>query len=454
MASSESQTDAIKELLRKSAAHHKGEAACVDAASSTLERFQITVKSNDSVVSKMYSFTEDTSSAVLQMLSSLEEVDDQMGALNKIVEDTLVKTSEMSEGFSEVTTHTQELAHESDELASSISEIIQSIHLVEQHAATNRELSQKVTTHAKAGVTAINRSAAGMSSIRVSFDQMNTLIMSLGGRADEIESILKVINHIAEKTNLLALNAAIIAAEAGEQGRSFTVVADEIRQLAAQTSASTNDIEGKIASVQSETSKVIAKMQESLEQVSSGEATLDEAVETLGAITDSSHESDEMSQTIASATVEQAKVSRQIGEVTNRIQSYLHQIAQSMKSQEVSANQLDKSSEQVRDLSMSVQHATQEQRDAVSRLNSQIELIYEMAQELRDDSKSQSAEAIQLADTITELSSFVESSGYTGKQLVKQFEQLRKSASTLDVGLEFLTRKNHTESPEQDDNNS
>ena len=140
------------------------------------------VRRAEHTVGRLHSFSEDTSSSVLQMLSSLEEVDEQMNALNRILEDTLSRSAQMNEGFSEVSTNTQELAHESDGLASSISEIIQSIQLVEQHAANNRDLSQRVAAHARDGSTAIERSSEGMQQIKESVNQMNDVIQVLGIR--------------------------------------------------------------------------------------------------------------------------------------------------------------------------------------------------------------------------------------------------------------------------------
>ena len=398
-----------------------------------------TVRRAEQTVTRLHSFSEDTSSSVLQMLSSLEEVDEQMHALNRILEDTLTRSAQMNEGFSEVTSNTQELAHESDGLASSISEIIQSIQLVEQHAATNRDLSQRVAEQAREGSGAIQRSSEGMQQIKESVNQMNDVIQVLGLRTQEIESILKAINQIAEKTNLLALNAAIIAAQAGEHGRSFGVVADEIRELAAQTTSSTRDIAEKVGSVQNETSKVIEKMNQSLDQVGSGEKLLNETVTTLRSILQSSHDSDQMSQTIAVATVEQAKVSRQIGEVANRIQSYLHQIAQSMKNQQVSTNQLAKGSNQIRDLSISVQRASQEQRDVVSRLNSHVESVLDLSNSLRDDARSSGASATKLDELHAAGLQLVDKQQKLHAEIKAQFDVLSEAARRTDLSLEFLT---------------
>lgn len=435
----EQQAQRIDRLLDQMSNSREKETGRIKRIQDTEKRLRGGIVEIETSVTRLLEFADASTSSVLELRSSVEEVDDQMGQLNRIIDDTMAKTSEMSENFTEVSSNTNQLAHESDELASAISEIVQSIQMIEQHAATNRDLSQRVTEHAAAGTTAINRSTEGMGKIKASVQEVNAVIQSLGERAQEIEGILKAINQIAEKTNLLALNAAIIAAQAGEHGKSFSVVADEIRELASQTRSSTRDIEEKMGSVQNETLLVVGKMRESLEQVNNGEARLNETVAALQAITASSQESDEMSRTIATATVEQATVSRQIGEVANRIQSYLHHIAQAMQSQEVNATQLSKSSGQIRDLTVAVQKLTQDQCDSIEKFNGQIEPVVQHTRHLNDINHQHGDEIGKLDNEMEELFTFIRQQYLHLEELNQQFVRLRQDADAISNNLRFLT---------------
>ena len=137
---------------------------------------------------------------------------------------------------------------------------------VQQHAADAASATQayhiSMTTRAIAekGAEVIQQSASGMRDIAVDIDGSSHLIAKLGERSEQITAIVNTIRAIADQTNLLALNAAIEAARAGEQGRGFAVVADEVRQLAARTSGSTSEISSMIAMIQNETRQAITSM--------------------------------------------------------------------------------------------------------------------------------------------------------------------------------------------------
>jgi methyl-accepting chemotaxis protein len=137
---------------------------------------------------------------------------------------------------------------------------------VQQHAADAASAAQayhiSMTTRdiAEKGAEVIQQSASGMRDIAVDIDGSSHLIAKLGERSEQITAIVNTIRAIADQTNLLALNAAIEAARAGEQGRGFAVVADEVRQLAARTSGSTSEISSMIAMIQNETRQAITSM--------------------------------------------------------------------------------------------------------------------------------------------------------------------------------------------------
>ncbi len=137
-------------------------------------------------------------------------------------------------------------------------------------------------------------------------------MMALGDRSKQIGEIVSVIKDIADQTNLLALNAAIEAARAGEQGRGFAVVADEVRKLAEKTAHSTSEIGGMINAIQAETEKAVVSMGEGTKKVKVGVELANQAGEGLHKIVDSVNGLQTMVQQIASATEEMSTVSEQI----------------------------------------------------------------------------------------------------------------------------------------------
>lgn len=155
-------------------------------------------------------------------------------------------------------------------MAASMEEMITNISQISDHADNARVISAKSEELASSGGQVILNVVEGMSRIADVVNQSSTSITALGQSSDEIHSIIQVIKGIAEQTNLLALNAAIEAARAGEAGRGFAVVADEVRGLAARTTQSTQEITAMIERIRASTGQAINSMEAGVSRVNEG----------------------------------------------------------------------------------------------------------------------------------------------------------------------------------------
>ncbi|MFA5243189.1 MAG: methyl-accepting chemotaxis protein [Sulfuricella sp.] len=186
------------------------------------------------------------------------------------------------------------------------------------------EAARTASNLAQSGGNIVQETIQGMRRINESVTLGSSAVDSLGRKSDEIGAIVAVINGIAEQTNLLALNAAIEAARAGEQGRGFAVVADEVRKLAEKTAQATQEISGMIQSVQQETQNAISTMQSGTEQVRGGVEKATEAGRALQEIVLSVERVSEMIERIATGAASQnqmvSEVRGHVDEISQMVQ--------------------------------------------------------------------------------------------------------------------------------------
>ncbi len=194
---------------------------------------------------------------------------------------------------------------------------------ISSSASQVSEAARNASNLAKSGGNIVQETIEGMRQINASVTLGSSAVDSLGRKSDEIGAIVAVINGIAEQTNLLALNAAIEAARAGEQGRGFAVVADEVRKLAEKTAQATQEISGMIQSVQQETRNAISTMQSGTEQVRGGVEKATEAGRALQEIVLSVERVSEMIERIAASAASQNQM---VYEVRSHVDEIGHMV--------------------------------------------------------------------------------------------------------------------------------
>jgi twitching motility protein PilJ len=254
----------------------------------------------------------------------------------------LASTDEMNNGTGQ---QDQEITNTS----SAVEELTVSMKQVSNNAEASAEAARRALDAAEQGNRAVRDTLDGMQRIRSSVQATARKIKSLGDRSLEISEIINVINDITEQTNLLALNAAIEAARAGEAGRGFAVVADEVRKLAEHSRTATKDIAALIKAIQAETNEAVVVMEEGTKEVEVGAGLADQAGKALEAISSVVRQSAELVQEISLASKQQVRGTEGVANAMQIISGITRQTTQSARQAAGTVGNLVKLSEQLVD---------------------------------------------------------------------------------------------------------
>ncbi|WOE77080.1 methyl-accepting chemotaxis protein [Pseudomonas protegens] len=247
--------------------------------------------------------------ALAQMQASLRRTIEQIAGsatqLASASEELSAVTEEASRGVQQQNT-------EIEQAATAVNEMTAAVEEVARNAVSTSEASQQSTQAAREGRDRVVQTVEAIQTMAHDVQNTSVMIEGLATQGRDIGKVLDVIRAIAEQTNLLALNAAIEAARAGEAGRGFAVVADEVRALAHRTAQSTQEIEKMVAGIQSGTGEAVESMQQSNRRTQSTLELARAAGESLEQIAESINQINERNLVIASASEEQAQVSREV----------------------------------------------------------------------------------------------------------------------------------------------
>jgi len=252
----------------------------------------------------------------------------------------LLASEEMSTG---ATQQDQEITNTS----SAVEQLTVSMKQVSNNAEASAEAARRALDAAEQGNRAVRDTLEGMQRIRASVQATAKKIKSLGDRSLEISEIINVINDITEQTNLLALNAAIEAARAGEAGRGFAVVADEVRKLAEHSRNATKDIAALIKAIQAETNEAVVVMEEGTKEVEIGARLADQAGKALEAISSVVRQSAELVQEISLASKQQVRGTEGVANAMQIISNITRQTSQGARQTARTVEQMVKLSEQL-----------------------------------------------------------------------------------------------------------
>ncbi len=316
--------------------------------SDAVARTSGTVADNAEQVARRVS---DISSAIAQMTASIQEMDSNLLSLATVVEQAVANTQEMSASIVQVASSAERVRSESN--------------------VTDQQVRE--------GRNEVQTLSRGMSSISETVGEVVSEMKGLDGASRQIGEILGLIEEIADQTNLLALNAAIEAARAGEHGRGFAVVADEVRKLAENSASSVRQIGQLVADIQRRTSAVLertAKANSLVQNNADSALNVTSMIETISRrVTDVA----QLVSEISIATQEQARASEELARASEQMGAMTHEAAATMREQTITSNQILENISEIEQRTAQVARASIEQQSSVDSLAARLRESNELA---------------------------------------------------------------------------
>ena len=278
-----------------------------------------------------------------------KNIKEMINTTAEAIQATASASNEISASAEEMAAGSQEQSSQTAEVASAVEQMTSTIMQTTKNAGSAAEFSKKAGLSAKNGGEVVKQTVEGMNRIAKVVGDAASIVKELGNSSNQIGEIIQVIDEIADQTNLLALNAAIEAARAGEQGRGFAVVADEVRKLAERTTKATKEIATMIKQIQKDTGNAVVSIESGTKEVEAGKELAKKAITALDEIIGSTNETIDVVNQVAAASEEQSSAAEQISKSIEGISSVTQESASGIQ-------QIARASEDLSNLTTNLQN--------------------------------------------------------------------------------------------------
>jgi methyl-accepting chemotaxis protein len=460
VASSAGQISANAKLINQGA---QSQAQAAEETSTSMEEMAASIQTVAGNAQSLATYVEETSSSINQMGTSIEEVARSSSTLagtiteaSATIEEMTVSIDQMAKNLEnlagtvtetsatveELTTFIASVAHNAESLsqaaqktAHTVAEMAAAVSDVAKIAEEADRISRRASEDARTGDEAVGRTIAGMRTISETMENTARVITGLGRRSQEIGKILEVIEEIADQTNLLALNAAIEAARAGEAGRGFAVVADEVRKLAERSVEATKEIGEVIRQVQNETGDAVETAKAGAAETKEGITLADKAGLALRSIIDSVSRSSQLMAQIASATAKQSLASAEVLQTVSNMTSATNQVTSAVREQAEGTKQIRQAMENINRIMTQAAYSTKEQAAGGRQVRVAVENMNKIAGQVNIATKEQADGSRQIVQAVDNMNRMTQQVSYAtaeqkrgGELVVRAMENISEIA--------------------------
>ncbi len=391
--------------------------ANIDESSSATLELAASIEEISDKVTKLFNYIDEVSAAIFQLIAISKELNNNLDNLRKITEDTNTAMLEMEASIKEV----------------------------EIKALETARFTEEMEKDAQLGKEAILATETSMTKIKDSNDFSFNALTELSQDIKSIGKILQVIEDIAEETALLALNAAIIAAQSGDQGKSFAVVAEEIKELAERTGISTKEISSIIQNILSKGDKALKAIIQSTSTIKEGVELTSQTGEIFKKILLSIEKADERVREIAKANIEQSKGITHIAKSTEQINHMVSEFTRAMNEQRKGAEQIIISTEKVKDIANFAKNSTTEQAKTSKQLSNLIIQINEMTKFFKNQITKIRDDFENISKSMLIIKPINESVVNANKKIAISLKNLEKELQDINnIRKSIINDKNHS----------
>ncbi|MDP6977054.1 MAG: methyl-accepting chemotaxis protein [Myxococcota bacterium] len=407
------------------------ETAVEDSAES-IEKMTASIEEVNHAVSTLADEAKDTSTAAVEMDGSIVQIAAHMDELSQTIDSAASSIVQMTAGIREIAQFADTLKNATESTSTSLQQLSSSVGEVEENARQSQELSAQATDDAERGMRSVQETVHGMKQIQDSFVGLEEVISRLDLQSQNIGDVLGVIEGVVEQTNLLALNAAIISSHAGEHGRAFAVVAEEVKNLSDRTAGSTKEIGSLISDVQQEIANAVQSMSDGGERVDRGVALSLEAGEVLKTMAESARMSHGTAKDIVTATGEQAKGLQRVDLAMVQVRQIAKQLSSGTHEQDNASAEITRGVERMRQLGQEVKRSTHVQRTESRHIAQSVEVVASRINQILAATTDQSKQSEQILEALKVFREVTVESARRAEEMQSTVDVLSERAGALD----------------------
>jgi methyl-accepting chemotaxis protein len=353
--------------------------------------------------------TEERASISAEMSATTDTIAENINQYSTFVLETSSSIEEMTSAIKETAENIRGLSTSTEQTVSAITQISESQSKVRENSGQGATASGHVRTQAQQGLHSMAATMRAMQEIVKSNDESFESINRLSRYSARVGEFLSVIQDVVEQTNLLSLNASIIAAQAGERGKAFAVVAEEVRSLAHRTSASTKEIEELVRNIQKETATVQRSVTQGKDKAKEGAKIASRANDALVTIDQSAEEASRVVAHIADETIEQSVGIQRIADEAEKNLERVRQITLITEHQQQGTTQILMNLEHMRELAHRINSSAQEQAKGNRLYLMSVMEDNERTKELKDDASGHISVVDQAVDAVQKVNELIAS---------------------------------------------